>query len=206
MIKLTKLPRYSQNWKCAVANIVESKDDYVSGRLFKISKSNLEALDTENQIKVFKLTGKDFVFMSGGSENPDFRWRNSNVASDPRSGRSLWVVQMNAMSLHRETTWDAARSALRQVVGEMNIDSILSTAKSNLVEKTKLLAQTSLDAWNAGIHIVGVQLLQADPPADVMEAFRDVASAREDRETYINKAYAYRDSTIPEARASPNNG
>ncbi|MBW1996304.1 MAG: HflK protein, partial [Deltaproteobacteria bacterium] len=79
---------------------------------------------------------------------------------------------------------NASRSALRQVVGEMNIDSILATSKSELVKKTRLLAQSTLDAWNSGIHIVGVQLLKADPPVEVMEAFRDVASAREDRETY----------------------
>lgn len=95
---------------------------------------------------------------------------------------------------------DASRSALRQVVGEMDIDAILTTAKSRLTDKTKLLAQSSLDNWRSGIHIVGVQLLKADPPEGVMEAFRDVASAREDRETYIYQAYAYRDSTIPEAR------
>jgi membrane protease subunit HflK len=95
---------------------------------------------------------------------------------------------------------DATRSALRQVVGEMDIDSILATAKAPVLEKTQLLAQSSLDNWNAGIHVVGVQLLQADPPSDVMEAFRDVASAREDKETYINQAFGYRDSTIPEAR------
>jgi membrane protease subunit HflK len=95
---------------------------------------------------------------------------------------------------------DASRSALRQVVGEMGIDSILATAKAPVLERTKLLAQSSLDDWNAGIHVVGIQLLQADPPSDVMEAFRDVASAREDKETYINQAFGYRDSTIPDAR------
>jgi membrane protease subunit HflK len=95
---------------------------------------------------------------------------------------------------------DATRSALRQVVGEMEIDSILTTTKSQVLEKTRVLAESSLDGWNSGIHVVGVQLLQADPPPEVMEAFRDVASAREDRETYINDAYGYRNSVIPEAR------
>ena len=95
---------------------------------------------------------------------------------------------------------DATRSALREVVGERNIDSILTTAKSDVLMKTRLLSQSSLDDWNAGVNIVGVQLLQAYPPAGVMEAFRDVASAREDRETYINEAFGYRNSIIPEAR------
>jgi membrane protease subunit HflK len=95
---------------------------------------------------------------------------------------------------------DATRSALRKVLGEMGIDTILTTAKPQVLEKTRLLTESSLDDWDSGIHIVGVQLLQADPPAEVMEAFRDVASAREDRETYINEAYGYRNSIIPEAR------
>ena len=95
---------------------------------------------------------------------------------------------------------DATRSALRKVVGEMRIDDILTSAKPRVLEKTKLLTQASLDDWDSGISMVGVQLLQAEPPAEVMEAFRDVASAREDRETYINEAYGYRNSIIPEAR------
>jgi membrane protease subunit HflK len=95
---------------------------------------------------------------------------------------------------------DATRSALRQVIGEMGIDSTLASAKSQVVDRTQLLTQASLDDWNSGIRIVGIQLLEADPPPEVMEAFRDVASAREDRETYINQALAYQDSAIPEAR------
>lgn len=95
---------------------------------------------------------------------------------------------------------DATRSALRQVVGEMDIDSILTTAKSQALGRTRQLTESSLDSWDSGIRVIGVQLLQADPPAEVMEAFRDVASAREDRETYINEAYGYRNSIIPEAR------
>ena len=97
---------------------------------------------------------------------------------------------------------DATRSALRQVLGEMNIDSILASAKSQAIERTKRLTQASLDNWSAGVHIVGIQLLQADPPSEVMESFRDVASAREDRETYINQALGYRDTTIPESRGN----
>ena len=95
---------------------------------------------------------------------------------------------------------DATKSALRQVIGEMDIDSILASAKSQVIDRTRLLTQSSLDDWNSGLLVVGIQLLEAAPPSEVMEAFRDVASAREDRETYINQALAYQDSTIPIAR------
>jgi membrane protease subunit HflK len=89
---------------------------------------------------------------------------------------------------------DATRSALRQVLGEKKIDAILASAKSQVIENTRQLTQSSLDSWRSGIHVVGIQLLQADPPSGVMEAFRDVASAREDRETYINQALGYHNS------------
>jgi membrane protease subunit HflK len=95
---------------------------------------------------------------------------------------------------------DATKSALRQVIGEMGIDSILASAKSQVINRTRVLTQSSLDDWNSGLMVVGIQLLEAAPPSEVMEAFRDVASAREDRETYINQALAYQDSTIPKAR------
>jgi len=68
------------------------------------------------------------------------------------------------------------------------------------LERTKSITQTVLNSWDSGIHVVGVQLVKAEPPEEVMEAFRDVASAREDRETYINEAYGYRNTIIPESR------
>ncbi len=153
----------------------------------------IEAVDRVAVDDIRKLETGAFLILTG-----DENLINANVAAHYQ------VKDASAFLFNLEDpeklVRDAARSALRQVVGEMNVDSILATAKSHVLEKTKILTQSSLDDWNSGIHVVGVQLLQADPPAEVMEAFRDVASAREDRETYINQAFGYRDSTIPEAR------
>ncbi|MFQ6094070.1 MAG: protease modulator HflK family protein, partial [bacterium] len=92
---------------------------------------------------------------------------------------------------------EAAHAAVRDVIGGMAVDSLLTVTKSTLQESTKVLSQQMLDDWNAGIEVISVQLLQAYPPAEVMESFRDVASAREDRETYINEAYGYLNSIVP---------
>jgi membrane protease subunit HflK len=153
----------------------------------------IDAVDRVAVDDIRKLETEAFLILTG-----DENLINTNVAAHYQvKDASAYLFNLeNPEKLVR----DAARSALRQVVGEMDIDSILATAKSHVLEKTKILTQSSLDDWNSGIHVVGVQLLQADPPAEVMEAFRDVASAREDRETYINQALGYRDSTIPEAR------
>lgn len=153
----------------------------------------IEVVDRVKADDIRKLETGAFLILTG-----DENLINTNVAThyQVKDASNFLFNLENPEKLVR----DATRSALRQVVGEMEIDSILTTTKSQVLEKTRVLTESSLDGWNSGIHVVGVQLLQADPPPEVMEAFRDVASAREDRETYINDAYGYRNSVIPEAR------
>lgn len=95
---------------------------------------------------------------------------------------------------------DIASSSIRQIVGEKGIDLILTTGKSEIEAATGQLLQKALDSNNAGIEVVNVQLLDMAPPKDVIEAFQDVASAREDKVTYINEARAYYNALVPEAR------
>lgn len=95
---------------------------------------------------------------------------------------------------------DATESALTHIIGGMGVDAVLTASKSDIQKRTRDSSQRILDGWRTGIQLVAVQLLTADPPQDVMEAFRDVASARVDRETYINEALGYQNSLVPEAR------
>ena len=62
--------------------------------------------------------------------------------------------------------------------------------------------QETLDSYNAGIEVVTVNLLKADPPAQVIDAFRDVQTARADLETSRNQAEAYRNDILPKARGA----
>ncbi len=95
---------------------------------------------------------------------------------------------------------DIASSSIRQVVGERGIDYILTTGKSEVEDATKQLLQEVLNENNSGIKIVNLQLMKMVPPEDVIGAFQDVASAREDKITYINEAQSYRNALVPEAR------
>ena len=60
--------------------------------------------------------------------------------------------------------------------------------------------QKMLDYYGAGIRIDQVQLQKVDPPAQVIDAFRDVQAARADKERLQNEAYAYANKVVPEAR------
>tara|TARA_B100001741_G_C16506208_1_gene577244 strand:- start:272 stop:1228 length:957 start_codon:yes stop_codon:yes gene_type:complete len=98
------------------------------------------------------------------------------------------------------TVREAAEASLRTVVGRNKIDETLTTGKFTIQEETKSQLQLILDKYNSGIHVVAVQLQDVSPPKEVIGAFKDVASAKEDKNRMINQAEGYRNDVIPKAR------
>ena len=98
------------------------------------------------------------------------------------------------------TVREAAEASLRTVVGRNKIDETLTTGKFTIQEETKSQLQSILDLYESGIHIVAVQLQDVSPPKEVIGAFKDVASAKEDKNRMINQAEGYRNDVIPKAR------
>ena len=98
------------------------------------------------------------------------------------------------------TVREAAEASLRTVVGRNKIDETLTTGKFTIQEETKNQLQSILDNYNSGIHVVAVQLQDVSPPKEVIGAFKDVASAKEDKNRMINQAEGYRNDVIPKAR------
>jgi membrane protease subunit HflK len=98
------------------------------------------------------------------------------------------------------TVREASEASLRTVVGRNKIDETLTTGKFTIQEETKEQLQLILDKYESGIHIVAVQLQDVSPPKEVIGAFKDVASAKEDKNRMINQAEGYRNDIIPKAR------
>ncbi len=98
------------------------------------------------------------------------------------------------------TIISAAEASMRQVVGMFEIDESLTEGKSNIQILAKEKLQEILDIYGIGIQILTVQLQDVQPPKPVLQAFKDVASAREDRIRYINEANGYANDVIPKAR------
>ncbi|MFQ5542981.1 MAG: FtsH protease activity modulator HflK [Nitrospiria bacterium] len=94
----------------------------------------------------------------------------------------------------------SAESAIRQVVGQRRIDEALTVGKAKIQLDTQQLLQNTLDAYESGIQITAVQLQDVDPPEAVAAAFKDVASAKEDKEKLINEAHGYRNKILPKAK------
>ncbi|MEE9493423.1 MAG: FtsH protease activity modulator HflK [Gammaproteobacteria bacterium] len=95
-----------------------------------------------------------------------------------------------------------AESAVREVVGKSKMDFVLKEGRTELVTKTKSLMQAILDAYNSGLMVSDVNLVDAQPPEEVQSAFSDAIKAREDKERYKNEAEAYANEIIPRARGA----
>ena len=93
-----------------------------------------------------------------------------------------------------------AESAMREVIGRSNIQPILTGARQNIETAVHDLMQKTLDGYGAGVLIDQVQMQKVDPPAQVIDAFRDVQAARADLERAQNEAQTYANRVVPEAR------
>ena len=98
------------------------------------------------------------------------------------------------------TVKDVAESAMREIVGQSDIEPILTEARAKTEADVQVLMQKILDSYGAGIQVTQVQLQKVDPPLQVIDAFRDVQAARADQERLQNEAQAYANRIIPEAK------
>ena len=98
------------------------------------------------------------------------------------------------------TVKDVAESVMREIVGQNNIQPLLTGARQETEQAVQKLMQDVLDSYGAGVSIDQVQLQKVDPPAQVIDAFRDVQAARADQVRLQNEAGSYASRIVPEAR------
>ena len=99
-----------------------------------------------------------------------------------------------------ETVKVAAQSVMRDIIGQTKIQTALTGGRQEIQLKAKNQLQDLLDEYQSGVEVRDVQLLSVDPPAEVIDAFNDVQRARQDRDTLINEAEAFRNDIVPRAR------
>ncbi|MBX2805613.1 MAG: FtsH protease activity modulator HflK [Hyphomicrobiales bacterium] len=95
-----------------------------------------------------------------------------------------------------------AESGMREVVGQNEIQPILSRNRAGIETEVQQLMQATLDQYQSGIEIRAVQMQKVDPPQQVIASFRDVQAARADQERLQNEANAYANRVVPEARGN----
>ena len=165
--------------------------------------------------KVTKVNRMDVGFRAGS----DSGFSSAGIADVPEESLMLtgdenivnidfsvfWVIKDAGKFLFKiqdpqGTVKAAAETAMREVIAKSKIQPILTEGRSQIEVETQEIIQDILDEYNSGIQITQVQTQKADPPDQVIDAFRDVQAARADMERSKNEAEAYANDVIPRAR------
>ena len=117
----------------------------------------------------------------------------------------FWVIKDAGKFLFKiqspvETVKAAAETAMREVIAKSQLQPILTEGRSSIEIETQEIIQGILDEYESGIQVTQVQTQKADPPDQVIDAFRDVQAARADMERSKNEAEGYANDVIPRAR------
>ncbi len=95
---------------------------------------------------------------------------------------------------------NSVRDVLVTLAGRSVVDDLLTTGRPELQQTLLASAQKALDDYQSGLQLVSVNLQEVYPPKEVADAFRNVSSAREEKEATINEAVGYANSVLPKAR------
>lgn len=90
-----------------------------------------------------------------------------------------------------ETIRQVAESAMRQAVANVSLQGAIGNQRGIIEARVAEEMQQTLDAYRSGVDVQGVAIRQADPPAAVNDAFKEVTAAQQEAESYVNQANAY---------------
>jgi membrane protease subunit HflK len=98
------------------------------------------------------------------------------------------------------TVKDMAESVMREIVGQRNLQFLLTEGRQEVEQDVRNLLQEILDSYESGVLIQSIQLQSIDPPDQVIDAFDEVQRARQDKERLVNEANSYLNRIVPNAR------
>ena len=99
-----------------------------------------------------------------------------------------------------QTVKDMSESVMREVVGQRDLQFLLTEGRQEVEQVVRVDLQDILDSYESGVLIQSIQLQSVDPPGQVIDAFDEVQRARQDKERLVNEANSYLNKIVPNAR------
>ncbi|MCU6454806.1 FtsH protease activity modulator HflK [Sphingomonas sp. A2-49] len=150
-------------------------------------------VDVQNiRIENFPETGSENLMLTRDQNIIDLAYAVRWKISSPQN----YVFQIDKP---RETVRATAESAMREVVANVTLDSALGPGRAMIENQVQERMQKVLDDYKSGIVVVGVGIKQADPPARVNDAFKDVTAAQQDAQGVRNQAQSYAKQVVARA-------
>ena len=170
---VTQFGRYSRTLDPGVSFTLPSPIN----RVTKIDVQNIRSVDLGSQ-------DSDDLMLTGDQNLLDIaysvRW---NIRTP-----ELYLFQLAQPD---ETISEVANSAMRAVISQVSLNDAMGDRRADIETQVAENMQRILDSYRSGIQIQGIAIKQADPPAEVNDAFKEVTAAQQDAQTYINNANAY---------------
>jgi membrane protease subunit HflK len=168
-------------------------------------------IEVHEIVKVGELRKEEFGVggVAEGATDPEAIQEASMQTQDNAIVRLSFVVQYKFSDAYQSRysvqdpesiLRDAAQAAVREVVGRMTIEDVLSERRDDVAADSAQILQETLDAYEAGIVVAEVQLQEVQPPEEVRQAFDDVVAAAQDANRAVNEAEGYRNEVLPKAR------
>jgi len=159
----------------------------------RINKEEFGFSSSNNKTKYLRNFDEESLMLTGDENIADIdfevQWKVGSVKD------FLFNIENPKLTIR-----EATESAMREIIAKRPIDDALADKKSEIEREVKTLLQEILNSYNSGIEVAIVQMLRVDPPKEVINAFRDVQTAKADKERKINEAESYNNDVIPRAR------
>ncbi len=184
------------------------------GKFYKIQKPGLNFAVPSPIGKVIKVAVKtinkeEFGFRINKEGMVNVSWESLMLTGDKNIVDIDFEVQWKVKDIKKYsftlinpglTIKMTSESVMREIIAMRPISDVLANKKLEIELQAKDMLQKILDNYDSGIEIVLVQLLRVDPPEQVIDSFRDVQTAKADKERRINEAETYRNDLLPKTR------
>ena len=165
-------------------------------RTVEVGYRTREGATQREGITQLVLVPREALMLTADENIIDIQFAVQYNIRDPRD--LLFKVSEPADQVVRQAT----ESAVREIVGRSSMDFVITGGRAEIAFETRELLQNILDRYQTGITVRAVEMQNAQPPAEVKDAFDDAVRAREDEERLKNEAEAYANDIIPKARGA----
>lgn len=170
---------------------------YPVGEVIKLSVTNVNTeefgFSTANRSYLNRNLDAESLMLTGDENIVDIEFQIQWQISDIKS--FIFNISDQIVTIRK-----SSESAMREIIARTPISDALAEGKKRIEDQTKELLQEILDSYQAGVRIALVQLRRVDPPSQVIDAYRDVQTARANNREVINKAESYANDIIPRAK------
>jgi membrane protease subunit HflK len=182
----TTPPGIHINWPYPIGDVQKP-------RVLQVREITIGIRDGDSSRGVIARNAPEESLMITGDENlVDVDFKVQWSIKDP-------IAYLFNIQNQEDTVKAVAESAMREVIGKNDIQRILTEERPKIEIDVRNLMQTALDSYRSGVEVRLVQMQKVDPPAEVIDSFRDVQAARADAERLQNQAQANANKVLQEA-------